>query len=73
MVDAAKADPADLVITAVKYSGLKPAIQTMRHCVGADTILMSVMNGISSEDIIAETYGSGRMVYTVARGKDGQK
>ena len=33
MVDAAKADPADLVITAVKYSGLKPAIQTMRRCV----------------------------------------
>lgn len=73
MVDAAKADPADLVITAVKYSGLKPAIQTMRHCVGADTILMSVMNGISSEDIIAETYGSGRMIYTVAQGMDAMK
>lgn len=71
--DMAEAGTADLAILAVKYNGLPSAVQALEHCVGERTIIMSVMNGISSEDIIAETFGSSRMIYTVAQGMDAMK
>lgn len=71
--DAAAATPVDLVMVAVKYNGLESAIETMKNCVGEHTIIMSVMNGINSEQIIADTYGSGHMIYTVAQGMDAMK
>ena len=37
------------------------------------TVIMSVMNGISSERIIAERYGEENIVYTVAQGMDAVK
>ena len=73
MLDCEKTEPADLVIVAVKYLGLLQAVKTMRNSVGTDTIIMSVMNGISSEDIIAGTYGKEHMIYTVAQGMDAMK
>ena len=73
MEDSEKAEKADLVIVAVKYNGLASAIETMRHCVGDGTIIMSVMNGISSEDRIAAQYGADKMIYTVAQGMDAMK
>ncbi|MFR3391562.1 MAG: ketopantoate reductase family protein [[Clostridium] scindens] len=68
MEDSEKAEKADLVIVAVKYNGLASAIETMKHCVGDGTIIMSVMNGISSEDRIAAQYGADKMICTVAVG-----
>ena len=68
MEDCEKAEKADLVIVAVKYNGLSSAIETMKNCVGDSTIIMSVMNGISSEDRIAQQYGADKMIYTVAQG-----
>ena len=62
-----KASPVDLVIVAVKYHDLESALDTMRNCVGSHTVIMSVMNGISSERIIAERYGEENIVYTVAQ------
>lgn len=73
MEDKEKTGPADLVIVAVKFNGLSAAIETMANCVGENTIIMSVMNGISSEDIIARAYGKSRMIYTVAQGMDAMK
>lgn len=73
MEDKEKTEPADLVIVAVKFNGLSSAIETMVNCVDENTIIMSVMNGISSEDIIARTYGEKRMIYTVAQGMDAMK
>lgn len=65
--------PVDLIIVAVKYNGLVSAIETMRPCVGKDTIILSVMNGIDSEEIIAGTYGKEHMIYTVAQAMDAMK
>ena len=65
--------PADLVIVAVKYNDLKSALDTMENCVGEHTVILSVLNGITSEDIIAERYGYDRIVYTVAQGMDAVK
>ena len=53
-VPASQAVPADLVIGAVKSTGLTEALDTMKNCIGPDTVILSVMNGISSEEIIGE-------------------
>lgn len=71
--DCATATPADLVMVAVKYNGLASAIADMKRCIGENTIIMSVMNGIDSEERIAEVYGMERMIYTVAQGMDAMK
>src|SRR3954464_13027421 len=42
--------PADLVIFSVKNAELPQAIQDVKHHVGPDTIILSLLNGISSED-----------------------
>lgn len=73
MVEDTKATPADLVIVAVKYNGLSSALDTMRGCIGEHTVIMSVMNGIDSEEKIAQRYGSNHMIYTVAQGMDAMK
>lgn len=68
-----EAGKADLVIVAVKYNSLKSAIKTMKNTVGEDTIILSVLNGITSEKIIAETYGAQRILLTVAQGMDAMR
>ena len=73
MSAASDMEPVDLVIVAVKYNGLASAIETMRPCVGENTIILSVMNGIDSEEIIAKTYGKEHMIYTVAQAMDAMK
>lgn len=73
MVAASAMKPVDLVIVAVKYNGLQSAIETMKSCVGKETIILSVMNGIDSEEMIAETYGKEHLIYTVAQGMDAMK
>ena len=45
--------PADLVIVAVKYNDLDSALDTMKNCVGDNTIILSVLNGITSEKILS--------------------
>ena len=51
MEDAALAGPQDLVILAVKYPALQEALREMAPAVGRDSILMSVMNGITSHAV----------------------
>jgi 2-dehydropantoate 2-reductase len=62
--------PADLVIVAVKYHHLDDAIREMKMRVGTETIIMSVMNGIDSEERIGAIYGMEKVLYTVAVGID---
>lgn len=64
------AEPADLIIITVKYKGLSAAIKDIKNQMGGDTIIMSAMNGISSEEIIGEAYGMDRIIYSVAQGMD---
>ncbi len=65
--------PVDLIIVAVKYTGLPEAVEMLKGCVGEHTIILSVMNGIDSEEIIAETFGQEHLIYTVAHGMDAMK
>ncbi|MFV0529699.1 MAG: ketopantoate reductase family protein [Lachnospiraceae bacterium] len=59
--------PADLVILAVKYTQLVQAREDIRYQVGPDTILISFLNGVTSEEILAQTYGWERIVFGFAR------
>ena len=47
-------DPADLILIATKYSGLEQAIQDIRGQVGKDTVIMSLLNGVNSEEKLQE-------------------
>ncbi len=67
------ASPADLLIVAVKYTGLREAFAVMRNCIGPDTIILSVMNGITSEDEIGAEFGRPVHIYTVPQGMDAMK
>ncbi len=70
MESCSAAEPVDFLIVAVKYNGLRSALDEMENCVGPDTVILSVMNGISSEEIIAERYGWEHIVDTIAQGMD---
>lgn len=66
-------EPADLVIFTVKYDGLNDAIKAMKNQIGEKTIILSALNGITSEAIIGETYGMDKILYCVAQGMDAVK
>lgn len=65
--------PADLVIFAVKAAALGEAIETARCVVGGDSVILSLMNGITSEEILGEAFGPERVLYAVALGMDAAK
>ena len=65
-----RAEPADLVIVAVKCQHLDDAIRDMKNRVGAETLIISVMNGIESEERIGAAYGMDRVLYAVSLGID---
>ncbi|MFA6711647.1 MAG: 2-dehydropantoate 2-reductase [Candidatus Caldatribacteriota bacterium] len=54
--------PVDLIIIAVKYNNLRDAIKQLKGLVGEKTIRMSLLNGIDSEEIIAEYSGNNNIV-----------
>lgn len=62
--------PLDLLIFAVKYSGLEGAIQEVRPFVSENTILLSLLNGITSEEEIEAVFGKKHTLYSVALGMD---
>ena len=55
---------ADLIIIATKYDGLNDAIKNIKNFVSENTIIVSLLNGITSEKIIAEKYGCDKLVYS---------
>ncbi|MDD3254009.1 MAG: 2-dehydropantoate 2-reductase [Lachnospiraceae bacterium] len=71
--DSHNAEPADLVIVAVKYTALSAALDTMTHCIGPNTTIISVLNGITSEQIIGERYGAEKVLGCIAQGMDAVK
>lgn len=58
-----KTAPPDLILVAVKYYNLQQAIKDIRNHVGKDTIVLSLMNGIDSEEIIGRELGIESMLY----------
>jgi 2-dehydropantoate 2-reductase len=67
-IDFSLADPAgksprsfDLIIAASKYYHLDQIIAGIKPFVGPDTIIISLLNGINSEEIIGRAYGRERL------------
>ena len=65
-----RAVPADFIMVAVKYHHLDDAIADMKSSVGAETLIISVMNGIESEERIGAVYGMEKVLYCVSVGID---
>ena len=62
--------PVDLIIVAVKYHHLDDAIRDMKNRVGTETAIISVMNGIESEERIGAVYGMEKVLFAVSVGID---
>lgn len=63
----------DLLIIAVKATALDEAIKTAKNQVGEKTIIISLLNGITSEEIIGQAFGKEKVIYCVAQGMDAVK
>lgn len=61
-----KTEPADLVIFAVKNAELQQAIEDAKYHVGPDTIILSLLNGISSEEEIYAAYHNEHILYSMS-------
>jgi len=61
---------ADLLIVAVKHYHLDQAVAAMKYSINSDTIIMSLMNGIDSEERIGAAYGAEKLLYAVVVGID---
>ena len=61
-----KTEPADLVIFAVKNAELPQAINDVKTHVGPDTIILSLLNGISSEEEIFAAYKNEHILYSMS-------
>ena len=68
-VTPAEGRPVDLLLVAVKATVLEQAIQDVAKFVGPDTVILSVLNGITSEEHIETAY-PGRTLWSVAIGMD---
>lgn len=64
------APPSDLVVVAVKNHHMEQALRDMKSRVGENTVLLSVMNGIDSEEQLGRAFGMDKVLYAVALGID---
>ena len=72
-VTPAQAQPVDLLLIVTKEGGLLSAIETAEGFVGPNTLIISLLNGVTSEGIIAERFGEKNVLYSVAQGMDAVK
>ncbi|MCL2736228.1 MAG: ketopantoate reductase family protein [Propionibacteriaceae bacterium] len=61
---------ADLVIVGVKYTGFVQALEDIRHHMGDQTIVLSLLNGITSEAEIAAAYPTCHPLLSITFGVD---
>ena len=54
----------DLIIISTKADGLGSAIENIKNFVGEKTIILSLLNGISSEEKIANIYGRDKVLHS---------
>ncbi len=56
-VDSDEAHDVDLMVVALKYGSLEGALESIQKVTGEHTVIMSLMNGVDSEEIIGRTVG----------------
>lgn len=62
-----EAHGADLMIVALKYGALPGAMESIRTITGENTVVMSLMNGVDSEELIAEAIDASHLVYSLIK------
>ena len=55
--------PADLVLVAVKSTGLAAALPVLAALLGPHTQILPLLNGITAQDVLAEAFGWPRVLY----------
>ena len=60
-------DAVDLLIVALKYGSLSAALESIQKVTSENTIIMSLMNGVDSEEIIAEKVGVEHLLPAVIK------
>ena len=68
-----EAEFVDLMIFATKEGGLQNAMETASGFIGENTLILSVLNGVSSEETIAARFGEKNVLYCTAQGMDAVK
>jgi len=63
-------EKADLILITVKQHHLEKIIENIKPLVGSDTIILSLLNGISSEEILGREFGMDKMLYSFCVGID---
>lgn len=58
--------PADLIIVALKNHHLPVAVNDLKNLVGEQTTIISIMNGLDSEEFIGSVYGMEKMLYAIS-------
>lgn len=61
---------ADLAIVTVKRAGLAAAIEQVRGWVGEGTVVLSLLNGIDSEEVLAEAFPEATVLLGMCVGLD---
>lgn len=62
--------PAELLLFAVKAPDLAEAMDLAAPWVGEDTVILSLLNGVTSEETLSQTFGPEKVLYAVAQGMD---
>lgn len=60
-------NPVDLVLVGVKSNALIEALDQIKNQIGPDTIIISLLNGINSEQKVIEKYGEQHVLYAFMR------
>ncbi len=55
----------DVVIVALKSTSLKDAVSMLRPLTGPDTVILSMLNGADSEEIIADEVGAEHVLHSI--------
>lgn len=63
-------EPVDLVLVALKHHHLAGALAAIQSVTGPQTTILSVMNGLESEEMIGAACGLDKLVYAIAVGID---
>ena len=62
-----EAEDVDLLIVSLKYGSLPEALESIKTIVGEYTTVMSLMNGVDSEELIAEQVGDDRVLRSLIK------
>lgn len=65
--EAASEGPTDLILVAVKYGALRSVLPDIKLLISEKTVILSLLNGIDSEDIIAEVIDEKHILHSLMK------